>query len=125
MNVSVSLVGVNSKGLHKIHPPDRTFIQFACDSDQTVNGILETDRNSLFTKHLLKNITKKNVDVTEIFRCISDDVYRESNQKQKPLSMNGLHQLREIYLNAVIVSDEGKLGKSHIITETSDYDKPT
>jgi hypothetical protein len=102
MNASLSLADVNIKGLHEMHPPDRTFIQFACDGSQTVSDVLETDRNSLFTKHLLKNIKKKNVDVTEIFRHIADAVYLESNAKQKPFSMNGLLQYKQVCLNEVL-----------------------
>jgi hypothetical protein len=68
------------------------FIQFSCAANQAVN-------NDLFTKHLLKNIAQENIDVRDIFGDIADKVYRESNQQQKPLSMNGLGQHNQFYLN--------------------------
>jgi hypothetical protein len=114
VNASLSLADVNIKGLHEMHPPGRTFIQFACDANQTVSNVLETDRNSLFTKHLLNNIKKENVDVTEIFRHIADAVYRESNAKQKPFSMNGLLRHEQVYLNEVIVDRTGKFGPGRV-----------
>jgi collagenase-like PrtC family protease len=85
--------------------PDGTFIQFACGVNQTVN-------NDLFFKHLLKNIAEKNVNVTEMFRRIADDVYQESNRKQQPWCLNRLSRHEHIYLN------ERKLDKSHIKLST-------
>ncbi len=79
-------------GLQEMEASDRTFIQFACGANQTVN-------NDLFFKHLLKNIAEENVPATDIFRRVADDVYRESNRRQRPLSMTGLHQQMEVYIN--------------------------
>jgi hypothetical protein len=72
--------------------PNGAFIQFACGANQTVN-------NDLFFKHLLKNIAEENVSATDIFRRIADDVYQESNKRQRPLSITGLHQHLEVYIN--------------------------
>ena len=71
-----------------------TFIQFACDVNQTTT-------DDLFTKHLLKNITKENINVPDLFQCISKDVEQESGGKQRPLSINGLEKSKTIYLNLV------------------------
>jgi hypothetical protein len=79
-------------GLHEMNAPPGTFIQFACAANQTVT-------NDLFTKHLLKNIAQENVDINDLFHRIADDVYRESNKRQRPLSMNGLHKHKQVYLN--------------------------
>ncbi len=79
-------------GLHEMKTSDGAFIQFACAANQTVS-------NDLFTKHLLKNIAQENVDISDIFRRIADDVYRESNKKQRPWSMNGLLRHQQVYLN--------------------------
>jgi hypothetical protein len=78
---------------------DGTFIQFACAANQTVS-------NDLFTKHLLENIAQENVNVSDIFRRIADDVYRESNKRQRPWSMNRLSRHEQIYLNYIFVPPE-------------------
>lgn len=83
---------------------DGVFVQFACDTDQTVS-------NDLFIKHLLRNIAQENLDVSDIFRCISDDVYRESNKKQRPWSKNKLPRHEPIYLNYVYVPPKCPLDK--------------
>ena len=102
-DLSASVADVKSTDLQQIHPPNNTFIQFACDGSQVRDDVRETDRINLYTKHLLKNIIKKNVDVREMFRQITDDVYRESNEKQKPLSMNGLREYPNVYFNEVLI----------------------
>jgi hypothetical protein len=75
-----------------MNPSSGVFIQFSCAANQAVS-------NDLFTKHLLKYIVQENVDVGDIFRDIADKVYRESNRRQKPLTMNGLQQYGQVYLN--------------------------
>ncbi len=86
------LANVGRNGLCEMKPSNGVFIQFSCAANQAVN-------NDLFTKHLLKNIVQENVDVGDIFRDIADKVYRESNQRQKPLTMSGLQQHRQVYLH--------------------------
>ncbi|CAM4930550.1 unnamed protein product [Rotaria socialis] len=93
------------KSLDEIQPLPGSFIQFACDANQTVDDSGERDRNCLFTKHLLDNIGRKNVDVADIFLDISKNVYHESNRSQKPLSMNGLDRYGRVFLNEVIEPD--------------------
>ncbi|CAF1987075.1 unnamed protein product [Rotaria magnacalcarata] len=92
---------VHDKGLSKIQPPSGTFIQFACAANQTIDDSGEKQRNSLFSKHLIRNIARKNINVTDVFRDIAKNVYLESNSVQKPLSMNGLGQHDGVFLNAV------------------------
>ncbi|CAF3536292.1 unnamed protein product [Rotaria socialis] len=93
------------KSLDEIQPLPGSFIQFACVANQTVDDSGERDRNCLFTKHLLDNIGRKNVDVADIFLDISKNVYHESNRSQKPLSMNGLDRYGRVFLNEVIEPD--------------------
>ncbi|UJR12099.1 hypothetical protein I4U23_016277 [Adineta vaga] len=82
------------KGLREISPINGAFIQFACAAN-------ETSHDNLFTKHLLKNIAQENINIVNVFQRISDDVYKESDKGQRPLSINGLGQHGEIYLNQV------------------------
>ena len=37
-----------------------------------------------------------------MFRDITKEVDKESNQQQRPLAMNGFQQKRQVYLNEVI-----------------------
>lgn len=92
---------IKGNGLLKIRPRPGMFMQFACAVNEMISIVGDTGRNCLFAKHLLRNITKKNVDIAEVFRHISDDVYEESKHKQKPLSVNGLNEFNKVYLNEV------------------------
>ena len=97
--------------MDEIQPLPGSFIQFACGTNQTADGSGEGDRNCLFTKHLLDNIARKNVDVADVFLDISNNVYRDSNHAQKPTSMNGLDRYGRVFLNEVIEPDISKLYK--------------
>jgi len=92
-----------------VDPPVGTFVQFACGANQTASDGLETDRNGLFTKHLLKHIANPNEDIIQIFRGTAADVFEESNRKQKPLGMDGLLRRGHIYLNEVTMMEQGKV----------------
>lgn len=70
----------------------KTFIQYSCSAKQTSD-------DTLFMKHLLQNITLKNVDVIEVFRRIQKAVYQERHEKHKPLSINGIWDYDPVYLN--------------------------
>ncbi|UJR11542.1 hypothetical protein I4U23_015722 [Adineta vaga] len=87
-----SVSNPQDKGLKAMSPPDETFIQFACAAS-------ETSSQNLFTKHLLRNIRQENVPITEIFQQIVHDVSRKSHGMQNPLTMNGLRQHHQLYLN--------------------------
>ena len=95
---------LKGKGLLEIQPRPGVFIQFACAANQTVSNVGDTERNCLFAKHLIRNITEENVNVCDVFRGIIADVYRESNLAQRPLSMNGLQDIEQVYLKKVVRS---------------------
>jgi len=94
-----SLANTEGKGLHSMEPPSGTFIQFACGPNRTASDGLETERNGLFTKHLLRHIASPNKEITQVCRDIAYDVFEESNEIQKPLSIDGILKSRHIYLN--------------------------
>ena len=96
------LAAVEGKGLSFVDAPAGTFIQFACGANRTASDGLETDRNGLFTKHLLTHVTDPNEDIMQIFQSVAGDVYSESNGTQKPLSVNGLIKRGRIHLNRSI-----------------------
>ncbi|CAF1324350.1 unnamed protein product [Adineta ricciae] len=91
--------GVNGKGLSFVNAPAGTFIQFACGASKTASDGLETDRNGLFTKHLLKHIITPNEDIVQIFQGVAGDVYEESSGRQIPLSINGLLKKGHVHLS--------------------------
>lgn len=72
---------------------DGSLIQFAAAANQTVT-------NDIFAQRLLKNITEENVDVGDLFRRIADEVYAESNRRQRSFSSNELRQHQQVYLNS-------------------------
>jgi hypothetical protein len=88
---------VGGKGLHEIKRTDEAFIQFACAANKTA-------RNDLFSKYLLKNIAKENVDIRDVFQLIVDDVFRDSNQTQESLTINGIYKHAQVYFNKAIIS---------------------
>jgi hypothetical protein len=94
-----SLADTEGKGLHSMEAPSGTFIQFACGPNQTASDGLETERNGLFTKHLLRHIASPNQEISLVCRGIAYDVFEESKWKQKPLSIDGILKNRHIYLN--------------------------
>ncbi|CAF1154694.1 unnamed protein product [Adineta ricciae] len=96
------------KGLHTMKSPAGTFIQFACDADQTASDGLDDDRNGLFTKHLLKHIANPNEDIVQIFQGIAADVFEESNRTQRPLSINALYRRGHVYLNETPLNNLGR-----------------
>lgn len=81
-----------------VAPPAGTFVQFACDADQTASDGLETDRNGLFTKHLIKHIANSNEDIVQMFQGVAYDVFHESKKAQMPLQINKLLRPGRIYL---------------------------
>ncbi len=93
--------------MHEIKSIRGAFIQFACAANEGV-------RNNLFTKHLLKYITRENINISELFRWIAENVQRESNSKQRPLSINGLRHHQDVYLNEVIPPVQSKSRRVYI-----------
>jgi hypothetical protein len=93
--VCICFPTIERKGLIEIQRRSGVFIQFACAANKTVN-------NSLFGKHLLRKIARRNTDVSVVFEEISNEVYQESNFMQQPLSINGLQDVEQVYLNEVM-----------------------
>ena len=102
------------KYLSEIKPPAGAFIQFACAVNQITNDAPETGRNSLFAEVLLKNIAQENVDFTDVFRDITDEVHKKGHQKQRPFSVNGFRKQSQVYLNEVIKPPTRELSSSRI-----------
>lgn len=77
--------------------PPETFIQFSCSANETSN-------DNLFMKHLLENISRKNVNLIDVFNKITENVYLERHRRQRPWSINGLSDHKPIYFNRVVRS---------------------
>ena len=77
-------------GLAPITPPEGVIIGYATAPGRTASDFSEGERNSLYTKYLLKAIeSKKRID--DMFMQVRNDVLEESNGKQEPwttISMN-------------------------------------
>ena len=72
--------------------PQGTLIQFSCAANQASN-------DDCFTKHLFEKITQENVEINAILQDISNTVYRNNNNQQRPWSMNNLQTDRQFYFN--------------------------
>ena len=83
-----------SESLPRLTKIDGLFIQCAC-------GTNESTRNNLFTKYLLNNVQEENVSICDLFHQITKNVEKESNNKQRPLVLNGLCRHDDICLNEV------------------------
>ena len=90
---------VEDKSLREIQPSAGALIQFACTGNQEVTDTRNTDRNCVFTKHLLRHITRRNVDLTTILQDAAMDVYQESKQTQPILLTHGLLGYGKLFLN--------------------------
>jgi len=75
-----------SRGLTIVaqQPADSIIVYATSAGSTAADG---TDRNGLFTSHLLKNL-KPDIEVTEIFRRTGADVARASNNQQRPAVYN-------------------------------------
>lgn len=81
--------------LKQMQPVPSAFIQFSAGDGQAA-------RDELFTKHLLKNLTREHTDVRKLFQGISDAVYQESGGQQKPLAIDGLEPGKPVYLFEIV-----------------------
>ena len=101
--VQMSVGIVQGKALHEIKPVSGALIQFACTTDGKTSDIPQAARHCLFAQHLLENVARENADINSILQDVAKNVYQESNRTQSPLSMNGLNQHPEVYLNEVVI----------------------
>ena len=72
----------------------KIFIQFSCEVNKTT-------KDNLFNRFLLQNIDTKNVSIPKVFHDITENTYKERNNKLKPFFINGLSSLQHVYLNQV------------------------
>ncbi|CAF1176372.1 unnamed protein product [Didymodactylos carnosus] len=87
-------------GLHLMKAPGGSLIQFACDAGALASdGCGITDRNGLYTKHLLQHIATPNKELDKIFSAAAAGVYRESNRKQQPFRVSSIMVDEPIYLH--------------------------
>lgn len=91
-------LGFAGTGLKMVNAPSGTIVQFACDANQAASDGNAEDRNGLFTKHLLHEISNSKEDVIQIFQCVAGHVVKESKGKQHPLTVNKLTNAGRIYL---------------------------
>ena len=89
-------------GLKAMHAENESLIVFACAAGATSDEG-KTDRNGLFTKHLLKYIETPNENVLLMLSDVMYGVKQESKSEQIPYIYSSLTNKR-IYLNDNISS---------------------
>ncbi len=75
--------GIGDKGLARVIAPSSTLILYATRPGKTAYDN-PSERNGLFTKHLLAAMTREGAEVEDAFRDVVLNVYRESGQQQHP-----------------------------------------
>lgn len=85
--------------MREIKPLLGRFVQFTCTANRNGRRTYGRDEACLFTKHLLLNIFRRNVNVTDIFEDVAAGVHRESNNTQPMFCMNGLIGNSKFFLN--------------------------
>jgi hypothetical protein len=76
-----------ARGLQVVgNQPADSIIVFATSAGSTAAD--GTDRNGLFTGHLLNNLKKPGLEVNEVFRLTMGDVIRASGSQQRPAVYN-------------------------------------
>lgn len=90
------LAAVLYRGLHTIKIPEKRkgFILFACPVDKTIN-------DNVFSKHLLRNIGRENVRITDVLHGIGEDVYYNRRRRLRPYFTSELLDDQPIYLSEV------------------------
>lgn len=76
-------------GLRKISAPQGTIIAFSTSPNST-SIEKKSDRNGVFTKHLLNNMAKPNTPLELVFKYTRNDVMSETNRKQIPWEESSL-----------------------------------
>ncbi|CAF3256240.1 unnamed protein product [Rotaria socialis] len=100
-NPTSSTPMVEDQTLGEIVPISGAFVQLICTAKQTDRTDQATNTDNVFNKHLIKTLTRKDVDITNIFQDIAMDVQQESNQTRQILFMHGLLSGGKIFLNKV------------------------
>ncbi|MBK9719514.1 MAG: caspase family protein [Saprospiraceae bacterium] len=76
-------------GLRKILAPHGTIIAFST-SPNSVSIEKRSDRNGIFTKHLLNNMAKPNTPIELVFKFTRNEVMSETSRKQIPWEESSL-----------------------------------
>ncbi|CAF1247297.1 unnamed protein product, partial [Didymodactylos carnosus] len=74
----------NHAGLCPMMAPAESLIVFSCAPGRSADDSPVNGRNGVFTKHLLKHITKPDVDVEFILRLVGQGVHDETKGYQLP-----------------------------------------
>lgn len=83
------------RGLARVEPGAGTLVTFAAKEGTT--ALDGTDRNSPYTRALLKHLETPQLEINFLFRQVRDDVMASTNQQQQPFTYGSLGSQR-IYL---------------------------
>lgn len=74
-------------------------VHLATEFDHSV--LLETvanERNSVFTKHLLKRLKTQGANIEIVLDLVTEDVMRETRRRQKPKMINKIKGSKQLVL---------------------------
>lgn len=70
------------QGLSRMNAPQGAIIVFATQPGKTASD--GVGKNGLFTSNLLKVINEPNLNITDVFKKVKQEVYKQSGEKQLP-----------------------------------------
>ncbi|CAF3601269.1 unnamed protein product [Adineta steineri] len=88
------------QGFEPIRPPPSTIIANSCEAGAKFFGLADNYRNSIYTYHLLRYITKPNIDIDTVFRLVALDVERSTSGRQRPNRYSNVYELLYLVINS-------------------------
>jgi uncharacterized caspase-like protein len=112
-----------SGGLAQMNAPTGSFIAFATSPNSVASD--GTERNGIFTKHLLANLRQGESDIDRVFTRVTAGVARETGNRQVPWkssSLTGVFQFREGELTSAGASAAERASWDMVRTSTNPAD---
>ncbi|CAF4360827.1 unnamed protein product, partial [Adineta steineri] len=72
----------------------------SCEAGAKFCGLADNYRNSIYTYHLLRYITKPNIDIDTVFRLVALDVERSTSGRQRPNRYSNVYELLYLVINS-------------------------
>ncbi|CAF0723492.1 unnamed protein product [Adineta steineri] len=88
------------QGMAPVQPPPSTIIANSCEAGATFFGLADNYRNSIYTYHLLRYITRPNIDIDTVFRCVALNVEKSTNGRQRPDRYSSVYELLYLVINS-------------------------
>lgn len=85
----------------QLKPRSKMIVQYSYGDARSINRTTDNNRNTFYTKTLLKHIHKKNADIRDVFKNVEQEFARQSQYQHKPIMVDGLVKSEPVCLNFV------------------------